>query len=91
MAPKYCPVKHLGVDIDSKLRFEDYVQRKFGKAIQRMYAVKKMLQLSSKPLASIVFKSCVVSLLAYCLPVLHTIIYTKDKKLLRKVLMLPKV
>ena len=29
-------VKYLGVDIDHKLRFEDYVQRITGKASQRM-------------------------------------------------------
>ena len=43
------------------------------------------MYLSSKPLASMLFKSFVVSLLMYCLPVLHTSIYAKDKKLLRKV------
>ena len=41
--------------------------------------------MSSKPLASMLFKRFVVSLLMYCLPVLHTSIYAKDKKLLRKV------
>jgi hypothetical protein len=77
MVPKYCRVKYLG--------FEDYVQRIAGKASQRMYVVKKMLHLSTKPLASMMFKSFVVSLLMYCLPVLHTSICTIDKKLLRKV------
>ena len=51
MAPKYCQVK--------PLRFEDYVQRIAGKASQRMYVVKKMLHLSTKPLASMMFKSFV--------------------------------
>ena len=78
-------VKYLGVDIDNKLRFEDYVHKITGKASQRMYVVKNFMYLSSKPLASMLFKSFVVSLLLYCLPVLHTSIYAKDKKLLRKV------
>ena len=59
MALKYCRVKHL--------RFEDYVQRIAGKASQRMYVVKKMLHLSPKPLAFMMFKSCVVSLFMYLL------------------------
>ena len=78
-------VKYLGVDIDHKLRFEDYVQRITGKASQRMYVVKNFLYLSYKPLARMLFKSFVVSLLMYCLPVLYTSIYARDKKLLRKV------
>ena len=61
-------VKYLGVDIDNKLRFEDYVHKKTGKASQRMYVVKNFMYLSSKPLASMLFKSFVVSLLMYCLP-----------------------
>ena len=65
-------VKYLGVDIDHELRFEDYVQRITGKASQRMYVVKNFLYLSYKPLASMLFKSFVVSLLMYCLPVLYT-------------------
>ena len=78
-------VKYLGIDIDHKLRFEDYVQRITGKASQRMYVVKNFLYLSSKPLACMLFKSFVVSLLMYCLPVLFTSIYARDKKSLRKV------
>ena len=78
-------VKYLGVDIDQKLRFEDYVQRTTGKASQRMHIVKNFLYLGSKPLACMLFKSFVVSLLKYCLPVLHTSIYARDEKLLRKV------
>ena len=78
-------VKYLGVDIDQKLRFEDYVQRTTGKASQRMHIVKNFLYLGSKPLACMLFKSFVVSLLKYCLPVLHTSIYARDKNLLIKV------
>ena len=77
-------VKYLGIDIDHKLRFEDYVQRITGKASQRMYVVKNFLYLSSKPLACMLFKSFVVSLLMYCLPVLFTSVYARDKKLRRR-------
>ena len=41
-------VKYPGVDIDNKLRYEDYVQRIAGKASQRMFVVKNFLYLSSK-------------------------------------------
>ena len=46
---------------------------------------KKKLYLSSKPLACILIKSIVVSHLIYCLPVLFTGIYARDKKALRNV------
>ena len=36
-------MKHLGIDVDQKLRFEDYVQRTTGKASQRMYVFKKKI------------------------------------------------
>ena len=49
-----------------------------------MYVVKNFLYLSYKPLTRMLFKSFVVSLLMYCLPVLYTSIYARDKKLLRK-------
>ena len=78
-------MKHLGIDVDQKLRFEDYVQRTTGKASQRMYVFKKKMYLSSKPLACILIKSIVVSHLIYCLPVLFTGIYARDKKALRNV------
>ena len=78
-------MKYLGVDIDQELRFEDYVQRITGKASKRMYVVKKILYVSYKPLARMLFKSFVVSFLMYFLPVLYTSIYARDKKLSRKV------
>ena len=54
-------VKYLGIDIDCKLRFEDYADKVISKASQRMYIVKNFLYLSSKPLARRLFKSFVVS------------------------------
>ena len=50
-----------------------------------MFAVENFLYLSSKPLACMLFKSFVISLLMYCLPILYTSIYARDKKSLRKV------
>jgi len=53
------------------------------KASQRMYIVGNFLYLSSTTLASMLFKSFIISLLTYCLPILYTSLYAKDKKQLQ--------
>ena len=62
---------------------QDYMESIVSKAHQRMYIVKTFLFFSSVPLASMLFKSFIVSLLTYCLPILYTNLYAKDKKSLR--------
>ena len=52
---------------------------------QRMYIVKNFVYLSSKPLSNMLFKSFIVSLISYCLPILYTSIHASDKKCIRKV------
>ena len=77
--------KYLGVEIDQKLRFEAHIQNVVRKANQRMYIIKNFLYLSTKPLACMLFKSFIVSLIMYCLPVLFPAIYQQDKKDMRKI------
>ena len=77
-------VTYLGVLLDQKLRFEDHVQSVVSKAEQRMYIVRNFVHLSTVPLATMLFKSFIVSLLTYCLPILYTHVFAKDKKCLRK-------
>ena len=77
--------KYLGVEIDQKLRFEAHIQNVVRKANQRMYIIKNFLYLSTKPLACMLFKSFIVSLIMYCLPVLYPAIYQRDKKDMRKI------
>ena len=76
-------VKYLGVQIDDKLRFEEHINSVATKASQRMYIVRNFVYLSSTTLASMLFKSFIISLLTYCLPILYTSLYAKDKKQLR--------
>ena len=52
---------------------------------ERMYIIKNFLYLSTKPLACMLFKSFIVSLIMYCLPVLYHTIYQRDKKDMRKI------
>ena len=77
-------VKYLGVQIDNKLRFESHVNNVVTKASQRMFIIRTFLYQSTKPLASMLFKSFIMSILTYCLPILYTSIYSRDKKDLRK-------
>ena len=77
-------MKYLGVIIDSNLRFEDHVNNVVTKANQRMFVVKTFCNQSTSALSSMLFKSFIISILTYCLPVLYTCIYAKDKKRLRK-------
>jgi len=46
---------------------------------RRMYFVKKFVYCSSKPLAKMLFKSFIVSLIFYCLRIIFTCIYASDK------------
>ena len=77
-------VKYLGVLIDNKLRFESHVDNLVTKASQRMHIVRTFCYTSTKLLSSMLFKSFIISILTYCLPILYTSIYAKDKKRLRK-------
>ena len=56
------------------------------KASQSMFIIRTFLYQSTKPLASMLFKSFIMSILTYCLPILYTSIYSRDKKDLRKFL-----
>ena len=77
-------VKYLGVQIDNKLLFESYVNNVVTRDRQRMFIIRTFLYQSTKPLASMLFKSFIMSILTYCLPILYTSIYSRDKKDLRK-------
>ena len=50
-----------------------------------MYIVKNFLYPSTKPLACMLFKSFIVSLVMYRLPVLYPAMYQRDKKDIRKI------
>jgi len=50
-----------------------------------MYIVKNFVYLSSKPLANMLFKSFIMSRIAYCLPIIFTCIYASDKKAIQKI------
>ena len=78
-------VKYLGVEVDDRLRFEDHIENIVTKANQRMYIVRNFLYLSTKPLACMLFKSFVLSLLMYCLPILYTSLFSRSKKDIRDV------
>ena len=72
--------------VRSKVRFEEHIQSVVSKAEQRMYIVRNVVHLGTIPLATMLFKSFIVSLLTYCLPVLYTTIFAKDKKRFSKFL-----
>ena len=78
-------VKYLGILIDHKLRFESHVNNVVTKASQRMFIIRTFMYKSTKPLACMLFKSFIVSVITYCLPILYTSIYARDKKDLRRV------
>ena len=77
-------VKYLGVLIDNKLRFESHIDNLVTKASQRMHIVKTFCHTSTKLLSSMLFKSFIISILTYCLPILYTSVYAKNKKRMRK-------
>ena len=49
-----------------------------------MFVVRTFNYQSTKPLACMLFKGFIISILTYCLPILFTSIYARDKKALRK-------
>ena len=68
-----------------KLRFESHVDNLVTKASQqRMHIVKTFCHANTKLLSLMLFKSFIISILTYCLPILYTSIYAKDKKRMRK-------
>jgi hypothetical protein len=73
-------VKYLRVQIDNKLRFEEHINSVATKASQRLYIVRNFVYLSSTTLARMLFKSFIISVPTYCLPILFTSLYAKDKK-----------
>ena len=50
-----------------------------------MYIAKNFAYFSSKPLANMLFKSFIMSLISYCLPIIFTCIYASDIKAIRKI------
>jgi len=78
-------VRYLGVLVDQNLRFHEHVQSVVTTISRRMYIVKNFVYLSSKPLANMLFKSFIMSRIAYCLPIIFTCIYASDKKAIRKI------
>jgi len=57
---------------------------RFPTVSRRMYIVKNFVYLSSKPLGNMLFKSFIMSCIAYCLPIVFICIYASDKKAIRK-------
>ena len=49
-----------------------------------MHIVRTFCHASTKLLPSMLFKSFIISILTYCLPILYTSIYAKDEKRLSK-------
>ena len=76
-------VRYLGVIVDKDLRFHEHVQSVVTTAARRMYIVKNFVYFSSKPLANMLFKSFIMSLISYCLAIIFTCIYAK--KAIRKI------
>mgnify|MGYP001801116996 FL=1 len=70
-------VTYLVVLLDQKLRFEEHFQSIVSKAEQLTYIVRSFVHLSKLPLASRLFKSLIVSLLANCLLILYTNVFAK--------------
>ena len=80
-------MRYLGITVDDKLRFQEHVKSVLTTVSQRMYIFKNFVYLSSKPLSNMLFKSFIVSVITYCLPIFFTSIYASDKKCIRKVFM----
>ena len=77
-------VKYLGILVDNKLRFEEHVQNTVTKASQRMHIVRTFLYKSTKSLSAMLFKSFIISILTYCIPILYPCVYAKEKRPMRK-------
>ena len=78
--------KYLGVLVDENLRFVDHMENITSTAKQRMYIVRLFYNLGSKQLATMMFKSFVLSVLMFCMPVLFPSLYVKDKDKLRSII-----
>jgi len=79
-------VRYFGVLVDQNLRFHEHVQSVVTTVPRRMYIVKNFVYLSSKPLANyMLFKSFIMSGIAYCLPLIFTCIYASEKKATQKI------
>ena len=78
--------KYLGVLVDENLRFVDHMENITSTAKQRMYIVRLFYNLGSKQLATMMFKSFVLSVLMFCMPVLFPTLYVKDKDKLRNII-----
>ena len=76
-------VKYLGVFVDNKLRFEEYVQNTVTKASQKMHIVRTFLYKSTKSLSIMLFKSFIIFILTYCIPILYPCVYAKEKRPMR--------
>jgi len=70
--------------VDQNLRFHKHVQPVVTTVSRRMYIVKNLVYLSSKPLVNMLFKSF-MSRIAYCLLIIFTCIYASNKKAIRKI------
>jgi len=77
-------VRYFGVLVDHNLRFHEHVQSVVTTVSRRMYIVKNVVYFSSKPLANMLFKGFIVSLIAYCLPIISTCIYASDERLSKR-------
>ena len=76
--------KYLGVIVVNKLRFEEHIHNTVPKASQRMHIVRTFLYKSTKSLSAMLFKSFIISILTYCIPILYPYVYAKDKRPMRK-------
>jgi len=77
-------VQYFGVLVDHNLRFHEHVKLVVATVSRRMYIVKNVVYLSSKPLANILFKGFIVSRIAYCLPIISTCIYASAERLSKR-------
>jgi len=78
-------VKYISVLVNQNLRFHEHVQSVVTTVSRRMYIVKNLVYLSSKPLANMLFKSFIMSRIAYCLSIIFTCIYASDEKAIQKI------
>ena len=79
-------VKYLGVTLDSKLRFEDHVDRIVLKSKQRLYIIRRFNNLKADArLVRQLFTAFIQSQLLYCCEVLYNSYLAKEQKQLRSV------
>ena len=77
-------VKYLGIELDCNLRYETHVSNIVRKARQRMYIVRLFYTMGSLPLTTMMFKSFILSLILYCMPVMYQSLRNEEKKQLRR-------